>query len=162
MPKMLIYLWCVQRQDFKSNLIRQPHNFVWNFVITNHWKQPDNSKTHHFQLVRQPDLDSPFISTLENTLKPNALKNINKVASAPGLSYVVLVFYLIISCGSMSDLIQLLNLISKSIISPKSLLAHYVNYLRLYHRNELWIWWNSHSQYVFCFSRQMHSQNTRP
>jgi hypothetical protein len=43
-------------------------------------------------------------------------------------SYMVPIFNLIISSGSMFELIQLLNLISKSTTSPK-LLAHYVNYL---------------------------------
>jgi hypothetical protein len=38
-------------------------------------------------------------------------------------SYTVAIFYLVISSGSMFDLIQFLNLISKSIASPK-LLAH--------------------------------------
>jgi hypothetical protein len=42
--------------------------------------------------------------------------------------YMVPIFYLIISSGAMS---QLLNLMSKSITSAK-LLAHYVNYLRLH------------------------------
>jgi hypothetical protein len=36
-------------------------------------------------------------------------------------SYTVPIFYLIISSGSMFDLIQLVNLISKSITSPKLL-----------------------------------------
>jgi hypothetical protein len=48
-------------------------------------------------------------------------------------SYVAPIFYLIISSCSMIDLIQLLNLISKSITSP-NFLAHYVNCLRLHHQ----------------------------
>jgi hypothetical protein len=43
-------------------------------------------------------------------------------------SYVVPIFYLIISSCSVIDLIQLLNLIFKSITSP-IFLAHYVNCL---------------------------------
>jgi hypothetical protein len=47
-------------------------------------------------------------------------------------SYMIPIFYLIIS-SSMINLIQLLNLISKSITSP-TFLAHYVNCLRLHHQ----------------------------
>jgi hypothetical protein len=43
------------------------------------------------------------------------------------------IFDLIISSGSMFDLIQLLNLMSKSNTSSK-LLVHYVNYLSLHHQ----------------------------
>jgi hypothetical protein len=46
-------------------------------------------------------------------------------------SYMVPIFYLIIYSCSMIDLIQLVNLISKSITSP-TFLAHYVNCLRLH------------------------------
>jgi hypothetical protein len=48
-------------------------------------------------------------------------------------SYMVPIFTLIISSCSMIELIQLLNLISKSITSP-TFLAHYVNCLRLHHQ----------------------------
>jgi hypothetical protein len=51
-------------------------------------------------------------------------------------SYIVPIFYLIISSCSMIDLIQLLNLISNSITSPKCL-AHYVNCLLLHHQRGL-------------------------
>jgi hypothetical protein len=59
-------------------------------------------------------------------------------------SYMVPIFYLIISSCSMIDLIQLLNLIT----SPK-FLAHYVNCLRLHHqmRSEFYGFHN------ICFSR---------
>jgi hypothetical protein len=48
-------------------------------------------------------------------------------------SYMAPIFYLIIYSCSMIDIIQLLNLISKSITSPKHL-AHYINCLRLHHQ----------------------------
>jgi lipid A disaccharide synthetase len=49
------------------------------------------------------------------------------------MSKMLPIFYLIISSCSMIDLVQLLNLISKSITSP-TFLAHYVNCLRLHHQ----------------------------
>lgn len=53
-------------------------------------KKLHSKKTDHFQLVRLPDLDSLGNSALENTLKPYALENINKVVSSPGLVHLIM------------------------------------------------------------------------
>ena len=78
--------WCKQYGRRYGRL-----NFPYPLILCQFWKarfppkQLHGKKMDHFQLVRLPDMISPGISALENMFKQNALENINKGVSSPGL-----------------------------------------------------------------------------